>query len=288
VEKAIEERIYRSNLVQERVNELIERGVFFIDTEGEVVGQVNGLAVINLGDFVFGRPNRITVSIGMGREGLIDIEREAKLGGRIHAKGVMILSGFLAGRYVQDKPLALSARLVFEQSYEEVEGDSASSTELYALLSALSGFPIRQGIAVTGSVNQKGQVQAIGGVNHKIEGFFKVCQAKGLTGDQGVIIPASNIVNLMLREEVVEAVSEGKFHIWPVRTIDEGIEILTGHRAGERRPDNTFEPDTVNDRVDKRLAELARQLRDFMKEEGKEKARDSDTSKAANEGGAVI
>jgi len=275
VKKAIEERIYRSNLVQEKINELIEKGVFFIDTEGEVVGQVNGLAVISLGDFVFGRPNRITVSIGMGREGLIDIEREAKLGGRIHSKGVMILSGFLADRYAQNKPLALSARLVFEQSYEEVEGDSASSTELYALLSALSGFPIRQGIAVTGSVNQKGQVQAIGGVNQKIEGFFRVCRAKGLTGDQGVIVPEPNLPNLMLHQEVVEAVREGKFHIWPVKTIDEGIEILTGHRAGDRRPDHTFEPDTVNDRVDQRLQELARQLRDFMKEEGKEKAGDS-------------
>ncbi|MDH7498870.1 MAG: ATP-binding protein [candidate division NC10 bacterium] len=284
VEKAIEERIYRSNLVQERINELIEKGVFLIDTEGEVVGQVNGLAVISLGDFVFGRPNRITVSIGMGREGLIDIEREAKLGGRIHSKGVMILSGFLAERYAQSKPLALSARVVFEQSYEEVEGDSASSTELYALLSALSGLPIRQGIAVTGSVNQKGQVQAIGGVNQKIEGFFKVCRAKGLTGDQGVIIPESNLPNLMLHEEVVEAVRDGKFHIWPVKTIDEGIEILTGQRAGDRRPEGTFEPNTVNERVDQRLQELARQLRDFMKEEGKEKGGAADSAQGGEAG----
>ena len=272
MEKAIEERVYRSNLIQEKIHELIEKGVFFIDTEGEVLGQVNGLAVISLGDFFFGRPNRITVSLALGREGVIDIEREAKLGGRIHSKGVLILGGFLGDRYAQDKPLALSARLVFEQSYEEVEGDSASSTELYALLSAISGLPIRQGIAVTGSVNQKGQVQAIGGANEKIEGFFKVCQAKGLDGAQGVIIPASNIANLMLKEEVVQAAQEGKFHIWPVRTIDEGIEILTGVKAGQRRPDGTFEPDTVNDRVDKRLREMARQLRDFMKEEGKEKS----------------
>jgi lon-related putative ATP-dependent protease len=282
VQKAIEERIYRSNLIQEKINELIEKGVFFIDTEGEVVGQVNGLAVISLGDFIFGRPNRITVSVGMGREGVIDIEREAKLGGRLHSKGVMILSGFLADRYAQNKPLALSARLVFEQSYEEVEGDSASSTELYALLSALSGLPIRQGIAVTGSVNQKGQVQAIGGVNQKIEGFFRVCQAKGLTGEQGVIIPESNIVNLMLKEEVVEAVRAGKFRIWPVGTIDQGMEILTGNRAGERRPDHTFDPDSVNDRVDKRLQELARQLRDFMKEEGKDKEKAPDSGKEAS------
>ena len=277
VEKAIEERIYRSNLIQERINDLIAKGVFCIDTEGEVVGQVNGLAVISLGDFAFGRPNRITVSVGLGREGIIDIERESKLGGRIHTKGVMILGGFLADRYAQDKPLALSARLVFEQSYEEVEGDSASSTELYALLSALSGLPIRQGIAVTGSVNQKGQVQAIGGVNQKVEGFFQICQAKGLTGAQGVIIPESNLSNLMLKEEVVQAAREGKFHIWPVKTIDEGIEILTGQQAGQKRADLTFEPDTVNDRVNRRLRELARQLRDFTKEEGREKGETADS-----------
>jgi len=283
MEKAIEERVYRSNLIQEKVHELIEKGVFFIDTEGEVVGQVNGLAVISLGDFFFGRPNRITVSLALGREGVIDIEREAKLGGRIHSKGVLILGGFLANRYAQDKPLALSARLVFEQSYEEVEGDSASSTELYALLSALSALPIRQGIAVTGSVNQKGQVQAIGGVNEKIEGFFKVCQAKGLTGSQGVMIPESNMANLMLKEEVVQAAQDGKFHIWPVRTIDEGIEILTGVKAGPRGPDGIFEPDTVNDRVDKRLREMARQLRDFMKEEEKEKSEAANLDQAAKE-----
>jgi len=278
VEKAIEERIYRSNLIQERIDDLIAKGVLCIDTEGEVVGQVNGLAVISLGDFAFGRPNRITVSVGLGREGIIDIERESKLGGRIHTKGVMILGGFLADRYAQDKPLALSARLVFEQSYEEVEGDSASSTELYALLSALSGLPIRQGIAVTGSVNQKGQVQAIGGVNQKVEGFFQICQAKGLTGAQGVIIPESNLSNLMLKEEVVQAAREGKFHVWPVKTIDEGIEILTGQQAGKKRADLTFEPDTVNDRVNRRLQELARQLRDFMKEEGREKGETVDSS----------
>jgi lon-related putative ATP-dependent protease len=272
MEKAIEERVYRSNLIQEKIHELIERGILFIDTGGEVVGQVNGLSVISLGDYFFGRPNRITVSMSLGREGLIDIEREVKMGGRIHSKGVMILGGFLADRYAQDKPLALSARLVFEQSYEEVEGDSASSAELYALLSAISCLPVRQGIAVTGSVNQKGQVQAIGGVNEKIEGFFKVCQTKGLDGLQGVMIPESNIRNLMLKEEVVQATRDGKFHIWPVKTIDEGIEILTGVEAGLRRADGTFEPDTVNDRVDKKLREMARQIRDFMKEEGKGKA----------------
>ncbi|MCP8318755.1 MAG: AAA family ATPase, partial [Candidatus Methylarchaceae archaeon HK01B] len=216
IKKAIEEKVYRSNLIQEKIQEMIERNILLIDTDGEAVGQVNGLSVISLGDFAFGRPSRVTASIGLGREGLIDIEREAKLGGRIHTKGVMILSGYLAEKYARDKPLSLSARLVFEQSYEMIEGDSASSTELYALLSVLSGLPIKQNIAVTGSVNQKGEVQAIGGVNEKIEGFFEVCKAKGLNGEQGVIIPESNVQNLMLKEEVVEAVRKGKFHIYPV------------------------------------------------------------------------
>ncbi len=270
IQKAIEEKFYRSNLVQERINEMIERGIIMIDVEGEKVGQVNGLSVSSLGDITFGRPSRITASIGLGREGLIDIEREAKLGGPIHTKGVMILSGYLAQKYAQDKPLSLSARLVFEQSYAEVEGDSASSTELYALLSSLSGLPIKQGIAVTGSINQKGEVQAIGGVNEKIEGFFETCKAKGLTGQQGVIIPESNVQNLMLKEEVVEAVRNGKFHIWPVKNVDEGIEILTGIKAGARQEDGTFEKDSVNYLVDKRLRELAEKMRDFGKEEKEE------------------
>ena len=266
-QKAIQEKFYRSNLVQERVNEMIERGTIMIDVVGEEVGQVNGLFVIGLGDIAFGQPSRITASIGLGREGLIDIEREAKLAGPIHTKGVMILSGYLTEKYAQDRPLSLAAHLVFEQSYSEVEGDSASSTELYALLSSLSGLPIKQGIAVTGSINQKGEVQAIGGVNEKIEGFFETCQAKGLTGEQGVLIPESNVQNLMLKEEVVEAVREGKFHIWSVKNVDEGIEILTGVKAGVRKEDGTFEEDSVNDRVDKRLRELAEKMRDFGKEE---------------------
>jgi len=201
---------------------------------------------------------------------LIDIEREAKLGGPIHTKGVMILSGYLMDKYAQDKPLSLSARLVFEQNYSGVEGDSASSTELYAILSALSGLPIQQGIAVTGSVNQKGEVQAIGGVNEKIEGFFAICEAKGLTGKQGVIIPESNVINLMLKEVVVEAVRDGKFHIWPAKSIDEGIEVLTGVKAGERLPDNRFDENTVNGLVDKRLRGLAETLATFGKKDEKE------------------
>jgi lon-related putative ATP-dependent protease len=265
ITKAIDERFYRSSLTQERIQEMIERGTIKIDVTGERVGQVNGLSVLELGDISFGRPSRITASIGLGREGLVDIEREAKLGGPIHTKGVMILSGYLLEKYTQDKPLSLSARLVFEQSYSGVEGDSASSTELYAILSGLSHLPIKQGIAVTGSVNQKGEVQAIGGVNEKIEGFFEVCKANGLSGEQGVIIPESNVTNLMLKEEVVEAVKEGKFHVWPVKNIDEGIEILTGVKAGQRQDDGTFEERTINDRVDKRLRELAEALKEFAR-----------------------
>jgi lon-related putative ATP-dependent protease len=263
VKKAIEEKIYRSNLIQEKIQEMIEKGLLLIDTKGEIAGQVNGLSVMSLGDFAFGSPSRVTASIGMGREGIIDIQREANLGGRIHTKGVMILSGYLAEKYTQDKPLSLSARLVFEQSYDEVEGDSASSTELYAILSELSGLPIKQEIAVTGSVNQKGEVQAIGGVNEKIEGFFEVCKAKGFTGQQGVIIPESNAQNLMLKEQIVDAVKDGKFHIYPVKTIDQGIEILTGVKAGAKQPDGTFEEGTVNHKVDKRLKEIAEKLREF-------------------------
>ena len=263
IRRAIEEKLYRSNLVEERIQEMIDRGSIMIDTEGTRVGQVNGLSVLGLGDISFGRPSRITATTGLGRGGVVDIEREANLSGPLHAKGVMILSGYLTSRFAQDKPLNLSARLVFEQSYSGVDGDSASSTELYALLSSLSGVPIKQGIAVTGSVNQNGEVQAIGGVNFKIEGFYDVCKAKGLTGDQGVLIPASNVENLMLREDVVQAVQEGQFHVWAVKTIDEGIEVLTGLRAGERQPDGAFEDDTINALVDNRVRELAESLTKF-------------------------
>ena len=266
--KAIEDKIYRSNLIQERIQELIQRGTFLVDTTGEAVGQVNGLAVIELGDYAFGRPSRITASIGLGQAGLVDIEREARLGGPIHTKGVLILSGYLSRRYAHDKPLSLSARLVFEQSYEGVEGDSASCAELFALLSAISGVPIRQGIAVTGSMNQQGEVQAIGGVNQKIEGFFDVCQAAGLTGDQGVVIPESNVQNLMLREDVVEAVEQGRFHVYPIRSVNQGIEILTGRPAGERGPDGAFPEGTVNHLVDQRLREMAERLRSFARDSG--------------------
>ena len=263
VKKAIEEKIYRSKLIQEKIQEMITRGFFLIDTVEQKVGQVNGLSVMGLGDFAFGMPSRVTASIGLGREGVMDIEREAKMGGPIHTKGVLILSGYLNDKYARDRPLSLSARLVFEQNYEGVEGDSASSTELYSILSSLSGLPIKQYLAVTGSVNQKGEVQAIGGVNEKIEGFFEVCKAKGLTGQQGVMIPDSNVQNLMLKEEVVEAVKAGKFNVYSVKTIDEGIEVLTGTKAGERRLDGTYEQGTVNYLVDKQLREMAEKLKGY-------------------------
>jgi lon-related putative ATP-dependent protease len=271
VMKAIEEKIYRSKLIQEKIQEMINRGFFLIDTVEQKVGQVNGLAVSGLGDFMFGIPSRVTASIGLGKEGVIDIEREAKTGGPIHTKGVLILSGYLNDKYAKESPLSLSARLVFEQNYGGVEGDSASSTELYAILSALSGLPIKQNIAVTGSVNQKGEIQAIGGVNEKIEGFFEVCKAKGLTGKQGVMIPESNVQNLMLKEEVVEAVKAGQFNIYSAKTIDEGIETLTGTKAGEPKEDGTFEEGTVNFLVNKHLKAMADKLRGFSSPESQKK-----------------
>jgi predicted ATP-dependent protease len=244
-----------------------------IDTEGMVSGQVNGLSVYQLGDYAFGKPSRITTSISMGKAGIINIEREADLSGPTHNKGVLILSGYLREKYAQDKPLTLSASICFEQSYSGVEGDSASSTEVYALLSSLSGLPLRQEIAVTGSVNQKGEIQPIGGVNYKIEGFFDVCKAKGLTGSQGAMIPHQNVEDLMLRKDVVEAVAKNEFHIYPVSTIDQGIEILTGVKAGERKEDGTYDEGSVNYLVDQKLLELANRMREFdtREEESKKK-----------------
>jgi predicted ATP-dependent protease len=270
VQKAIEQKLYRSKLAEERIRELIAQGTLMVDVDGGVVGQVNGLAVYDLGDFSFGKPSRITAKTFMGRRGVINIERESQLSGRIHDKGVLILSGYLGYKYAQNKPLSLSASLCFEQSYQGVEGDSASSTELYAILSSLSGLPVEQGVAVTGSVNQKGEVQPIGGVNEKIEGFFDICKAKGLTGRQGVIIPCQNMRHLMLREEVVEAVRQGQFRIYAVRTVDEGIEILTGAAAGERAADGSYPEGTVNYLIDQRLSELAEGLKGFYREAGPE------------------
>ena len=257
VRQAIEAKVYRSNLIEEKLGEMIERGNILVDTEGVKVGQLNGLAVMGIGDHMFGKPSRITASIGLGKSGIIDIEKQAEMGGPTHTKGVHILTGFLTDRYAKKHPLSLTARLVFEQSYSGVDGDSASSTETYAMMSALSGVPIKQSFAVTGSVNQRGQVQAIGGVNQKIEGFFDLCKFRGLTGDQGVMIPESNVKNLMLREDVVEAIKEGKFHIYPVGSIDQGIEVLTGVAAGEPDEDGGYPEGSINHLVQSRLDEMA-------------------------------
>jgi predicted ATP-dependent protease len=233
-------------------------GSILIDSVGGRVGQVNGLSVYMLGETEFGRPARITVKTAVGRSGIINIEREASMSGPTHNKGVLILSGYLRSRYAQDKPLVLSASIAFEQSYNGVDGDSASSTEIYAILSSLSGIPLRQDIAVTGSVNQHGEIQPIGGVNQKIEGFFDVCNARGLTGLQGVMIPVQNVKDLMLRHDVVEAVAGGKFHVYAVKTIDEGIEILTGKPAGARKSNGKFTPRSIHARVDAALQKFAR------------------------------
>ena len=263
VQQAIDAQERRSDRIRQRLQEEMLRGRLLIDTAGERTGQVNGLAVVQLGGFSFGSPHRITARVRLGGGKVIDIEREAELGGPIHSKGVLILSGFLAGRYAANKPLAVSASLVFEQSYGGVEGDSASSAELYALLSALAKVPIQQSLAVTGSVNQHGDVQAIGSVNEKIEGFFDLCAARGLGGGQGVLIPAANVKNLMLRHDVVEAVAAGNFSIYAVENVDQGIEILTGMPAGARGADGRFATGTLNLRVEQRLLEYAERVRNF-------------------------
>jgi len=271
VKKVIESRKFRSGMVEEHLQEMIDRGTIMIDLEGEVVAQVNGLAVYSMGDYMFGKPSRITCSTAMGRAGIINIERESDLSGSTHNKGVLILGGYLRKQFAQNKPLSMSASIAFEQSYGGVDGDSASSTEIYALLSSLSNVPIKQYIGVTGSVNQNGQVQAIGGVNEKIEGFFDCCRKKGAKNSQGVMIPDSNVNDLMLREDVVEAVSKGKFHIYPVKTIDQGIEILTGKKAGKRKADGTYPKGSINRLVDDKLKELAEGLKNFAGDKGEGK-----------------
>jgi len=257
VEKALESRVFRSNRLEEEIRDLIANGTILVDITGSKVGQVNGLSVLEIGGYAFGRPSRVTASVGMGQAGIINIERESHLSGSIHDKGVLILAGYLRNRFGQDHPLALSASLCFEQSYSGVEGDSASSTELYALLSRLSNIPLRQDIAVTGSVNQWGEIQAIGGVNEKIEGFYDICRVLGLTGSQGVMIPESNVRHLVLRRDVIDAVAAGRFHIYPVRKIDEGLEILTAARAG------AADAESINQAAARRLKELAVGLKSF-------------------------
>lgn len=257
VQKAVEEKIYRSGMIEEKILELIADGILMIDVEGHVVGQVNGLAVLDLGEYMFGKPSRITARTYMGKSGVVDIERQVKMGGQIHSKGMMILAGYLGEKFAQEKPLSLSSSICFEQSYDGVDGDSASSTEAYCLLSSLSGIPINQSIAVTGSMNQHGAVQPIGGVNEKIEGFYHVCKMKGLTGSQGVMIPESNVRHLMLKDEIVEAVKKNKFHIWSVSTVEEGIEILTGKKAGKKGKNGKYPRGTINYLAEKKLMEYA-------------------------------
>ena len=281
VEEAIRKRIFRSNLVEERVRELVEKDILWVDTEGAKVGQINGLSILWTGDHEFGKPNRITATVSVGREGVVAIERESKMSGNLHTKGVMILTSFLKERFAHNKPLSLFATFTFEQSYGIVEGDSASSTELYALLSALARIPIQQGIAVTGSVSQKGEIQPVGGVTKKIEAFFDICKHKGLNGRQGVIIPAKNTRNLMLKQDVLDAVREGTFHVWAISTIEEGIELLTGIGAGTLQADGTYPEGTLFRKVDDRLLELVEIVKKFGKE-AEEESRGTHGRKQSN------
>jgi len=278
VDRAVAEKIYRADRVRERHQELIEHGTILINTDGELTGQINGLSVLTLGNYRFGQPSRITARVRMGSGKVVDIERETKLGGPIHSKGVLILSSYLAATYARDVPVSLWGSIVFEQSYGGVDGDSASSAELYALLSALSGIPIRQYFAVTGSVNQYGQVQAIGGVNEKIEGFFDICRARGLTGTQGVLIPAANIKHLMLRNDVVAAASEGKFRIFPVETIDQGIELLTGISASDRNSEGTYPAQSINGLVEETLHQYAETRKRFSEDSSESPTNSSNDS----------
>jgi lon-related putative ATP-dependent protease len=270
VGQAIAHQQRRLGRVPDRWREETLRGSFHIATTGTCVGQINGLSVIQLGGHAFGHPGRITAQVRMGGGEVVDIEREVDLGGPLHSKGMMILSGYLMGQYVPDQPLSLAASIVFEQSYHGVDGDSASSAELYALLSALAQVPIRQSLAVTGALSQLGEVQAIGGVNEKIEGFFDLCAARGLTGEQGVLIPESNVKNLMLRPSVVDAVRQGKFHIYPIQNVHQGIECLTGLRAGQRGANGRFPKNTLNGLVEQRLIDFAEKSRSFHANDGKE------------------
>jgi predicted ATP-dependent protease len=258
VVQAIDAQIFRSDRVARLLQEEVLRKTIYVATEGSAVGQINGLSVLQLGNFMFGQPSRITAVVRMGRGDVVNIEREVNMSGPLHSKGVLILASFLNARYAVDQPLSLSASLVFEQSYAGVEGDSASSAELYVLLSAIAEAPLRQTLAVTGSVDQHGRVQAIGGVNEKIEGFFDLCRARGLNGDQGVLIPAANVKHLMLRQDVVDAVAAGTFAVYPIEHIDEGIELLTGIPAGVRDAKGKYPKNTVNRMVEDRLAAITR------------------------------
>ena len=281
VDKALDQKIYRSDLLNERIQELFTEGTLMVDVSGSAIAQVNGLSIYDIGDLSFGKPSRITSRVYLGKAGVVDIEREAKLSGRIYNKGVLILSGYLGGAFAQNKMLSISATLAFEQSYGEIEGDSASAAELIALLSAIAEVPVRQNIAITGSVNQKGEIQPIGGVNEKIEGFFTICRNRGLTGDQGVIIPQLNVKNLMLKKDVVQAVKEGTFRIYAVSTVNEALEILSNLPAGERMKDGAYPEGTVNFLVDKRLTAMAMKLTAEDKGDEKKK-KEENNDKAPN------
>jgi lon-related putative ATP-dependent protease len=258
VHQAIEEKTVRSNLLEERLQEMIDEDSILIQTSGDVVGQINGLSVYQVGDYSFGKPTRLTAQVSVGDKGVVNIEREARMSGNIHDKGVLILSGYLHGKYGQEQPLSLYASICFEQSYSGVDGDSASCAELCAIISSLADLPLKQCIAVTGSINQKGVIQPVGGVNEKIEGFFQTCKSDALTGEQGVIIPHQNVQNLMLKSEVIEAVEEGKFHIYPIQEVDESLEILTGVPAGKLQADGTYPQDTVHYLVQRHLNEMVK------------------------------
>lgn len=283
VERAINEKIFRNSKIEDKLRDYITEDTIMVDTDGAVVGQVNGIAVLDPGDYAFGKPSRVTARSYMGDFGIANIEREVKMSGKIHNKGLMILTSFLGERFAQSFPLTLSATVCFEQLYDEIEGDSATCTEVYALLSSLSGAPIDQGLAVTGSMNQRGEVQPIGGVNEKIEGFFGVCKAKGFTGRQGVIIPKRNVRNLMLRQEVVDAVRDGKFSIYPIEFVDEGLEILTGKPAGEKGPDGNFPAGTVNHLAAQRLLTLAKGFKEFGRPPVSKSAKSEEAKNAKGE-----
>ncbi len=281
VDKALNEKIFRSNLIDERIQEMYTEGTLMVDVTGSVVAQVNGLSVYGIGDFFFGKPSRITSRIYLGKSGIVNIEREAKLSGRIYNKAALILSSYLGGTYAQERTLSVSATLAFEQSYGEIEGDSASAAELIALISGIAEVPVKQNLAITGSMSQKGEIQPIGGVNEKIEGFFGVCKNRGLTGDQGVIIPQLNIKNLMLKKEVIEAVREGKFHVYAVTNVNEALEILMDLQAGERNEAGVWPEGTINFLVDKRLKEMSRKMKADDKGEGKEKEKKEENNDEA-------
>jgi predicted ATP-dependent protease len=265
----VNEKAYRCSLYEDHLHEMLKKDILKVATTGKVIGQVNGLSIYDLGDYIFGKPSRITANISLGKEGVVNVEREADLSGNVHTKGMMILTGYLKARFATDFPLSLTASICFEQSYGLVEGDSASGAELFALLSALSGMPIDQGIAVTGAVSQKGEILAVGGVTRKVEGFFDICEAKNLTGGQGVIIPEGNVKDLMLKPKIIEAVKQNKFHIWAISNVEQGLEILTGQPAGTAGPDGCYPEDTVFAKVNNRLKILAEKAKLFTQREEK-------------------